>query len=88
MLPPKAVIDLIAEQAGRLFNADTPLPRPELESQMKVLLQSAFSRLDLVSRDEFDGQMLVLARTRTRLEALEAKVSELEARLQAGDKSE
>jgi BMFP domain-containing protein YqiC len=32
--------------------------------------------------------MLVLARTRTRLEALEAKVSELEARLQAGDKSE
>ena len=82
MLPPKAVIDLFADQASRLFNTENPLPRPELESQFKVLLQSAFSRLDLVSRDEFDGQMLVLARTRTRLEALEARVAELEARLQ------
>jgi len=88
MLPPKAVIDLIAEQAGRLFNADTPLPRPELEGQFRVLLQSAFSRLDLVSRDEFDSQMLVLARTRSRLEALEARVSELEARLPAAGQAD
>ena len=88
MLPPKAVIDLIAEQASRLFNADSPLPRPEMESQFKALLQSAFSRLDLVSRDEFDGQMLVLARTRSRLEALEARVAELEARLEQQHKPE
>ena len=81
MLPPKAVIDLLAEQAGRLFSTDSPLPRPELESQFKALLQSAFSKLELVSRDEFDGQMAVLARTRSRLEALEARVAELEARL-------
>ena len=88
MLPPKAVIDLIAEQASRLFNADNPLPRPELEGQFKMLLQSAFSRLDLVSRNEFDSQMLVLARTRTRLEALEARAAELEARLQAAGKAD
>jgi len=35
----------------------------------------------LVSREEFDSQMTVLARTRSRLEALEAKVAEMEERL-------
>ena len=44
-------------------------------------MQGAFSKLDLVSRDEFDSQMVVLARTRARLEALEKQVAELEARL-------
>jgi len=46
-----------------------------------VLMQGAFSKLDLVSRDEFDSQMVVLARTRARLEALEKQVAELEARM-------
>ena len=45
------------------------LPRAEVEAQFKVLLQSAFGKLDLVSRDEFDSQMVVLGRTRARLEA-------------------
>ncbi|MBO3276157.1 accessory factor UbiK family protein [Pseudomonas schmalbachii] len=81
MLPPKAFLDAISQQAGRLFGGEPPLPKAELESQFKVLLQGAFSKLDLVSRDEFDSQMVVLARTRARLEALEAKVAELEAKL-------
>ncbi|WP_277052393.1 accessory factor UbiK family protein [Zestomonas thermotolerans] len=80
MLPPKALIDALASQATRLFGTDSPLPRTELESQFKALLQSAFSKLDLVSREEFDSQMTVLARTRARLEALEARVAELEAK--------
>ena len=46
-------------------------------------MQSGFSKLDLVSREEFDSQMAVLARTRARLEALEAKVAEMEARSSA-----
>ncbi|SDI81161.1 hypothetical protein SAMN05216189_100947 [Pseudomonas delhiensis] len=81
MLPPKAFLDALGQQASRLFGGESPLPRAELEAQFKVLLQSAFGKLDLVSRDEFDSQMVVLARTRARLEALEAKVAELEARL-------
>lgn len=81
MLPPKAFLDAISQQAGRLFGGESPLPKAELEAQFKVLMQSAFSKLDLVSRDEFDSQMVVLARTRARLEALEAKVTEMEARL-------
>ncbi|MCL6690454.1 accessory factor UbiK family protein [Pseudomonas sp. R3.Fl] len=81
MLPPKAFLDALGQQASRLFGGESPLPHAELEAQFKVLLQSAFGKLDLVSRDEFDSQMVVLARTRARLEALEAKVAELEARL-------
>ena len=83
MLPPKAVLDMFANQASRLFGTDSPLSRVELETQLKTLLQSAFGKLDLVGRDEFDAQMVVLARTRARLEALETRVAELEARLEA-----
>ncbi len=79
MLTPKAFLDALTSQASRLFDGDRPLPRPEFERQFKALLQSGFGKLDLVSREEFDSQMAVLARTRARLEALEAKVAELEA---------
>ena len=85
MLPPKALLDTFSTHASRLFSGDNPLPRAELESQFKALLQSGFAKLDLVSREEFDSQMVVLARTRARLEALEAKVAELEAKLSAAD---
>lgn len=81
MLPPKALFDSISTHAGRLLGSDNPLPRAEIESQFKALLQSSFSKLDLVSREEFDSQMVVLARTRARLEALESKVSALEEQL-------
>ena len=81
MLAPKDFLDALSGQAARLFNGDTALPRNEIGSQFKALLQSGFSKLDLVSREEFDSQMVVLARTRARLETLEAKVAEMEARL-------
>jgi len=78
MLAPKAFLDALSDQASRLFNTDATTPRAELENQFKALLQSGFSKLELVSREEFDSQMVVLARTRARLEALEAKVAQLE----------
>ncbi|AMK28781.1 accessory factor UbiK family protein [Pseudomonas mosselii] len=81
MLAPKAFLDALSDQASRLFSGDTAAPRAELESQFKVLMQGAFSKLDLVSREEFDSQMVVLARTRARLETLEKQVAELEARM-------
>lgn len=80
MLAPKAFLDALSGHASRLFNGETPIPRNEFETQFKALLQSGFSKLDLVSREEFDSQMAVLARTRARLEALEAKVAEMEAK--------
>lgn len=77
----KALLDALSDQASRLFSSDTAQPRAELENQFKVLMQGAFSKLDLVSREEFDSQMVVLARTRARLEALEKQVAELEERI-------
>lgn len=55
-------------------------PAADLEKNLRALLASAFSRLDLVTREEFDVQREVLARTRAKLEALEAKLAELEKR--------
>ena len=43
-----------------------------------AILQSALARLDLVSREEFEVQKAVLAKTRQKLEALEQRVAEIE----------
>jgi len=55
-------------------------PAADLEKNLRVLLQSTFARLDLVTREEFDVQREVLARTRAKLQELEAKLAELENR--------
>lgn len=52
--------------------------RRDLEDNFKAVLQSGLTRLDLVSRQEFDVQAAVLRRTRHKLEALEARLATLE----------
>ena len=56
----------------------------ELQASFRAVLRSGLARLDLVTREEFEGQRAVLLRTREKLEALEGTVAELEARHQAG----
>ena len=53
-------------------------PAKDLEKNVKAMLTQGFSRLDLVTREEFDIQSQLLARTREKLNALEARVAELE----------
>lgn len=53
----------------------------EVEHNLRTVLSEAISRLDLITREEFDAQQRVLTRTRERLEALEQEVAELERRL-------
>lgn len=53
----------------------------DLEGNFKAVLQAQLSKLDLVSRQEFDVQAALLVRTQTALAALEARLKELEARL-------
>ena len=50
----------------------------ELESNFRAVLRSGLSKLDLVTREEFDVQQAVLAKTREKLEALEARLEALE----------
>ncbi len=53
--------------------------RGDLEKNFKSILQSGLSKMDLVTREEFAVQAAVLARTREKLEELEAQLAELEA---------
>lgn len=59
-------------------------PAKDVERNVKAMLSQGFSKLDLVTREEFDTQAQVLARTRLRLEELERRVAELEQKLAAG----
>jgi BMFP domain-containing protein YqiC len=54
-------------------------PAADMQKNMKALLAQQFARLDLVTHDELETQVLVLARTREKLEALEQRVEALEA---------
>ncbi len=53
-------------------------PVKDVEKNVRVLLAAAFSRLDLVTREEFDVQQALLQRTREKLIVLETKVATLE----------
>ncbi|MDH3955041.1 MAG: accessory factor UbiK family protein [Gammaproteobacteria bacterium] len=52
--------------------------REDLEDNFRAVLRSSLSKLDLVTREEFEVQEAVLAKTRDKLEALEARLKELE----------
>lgn len=56
-------------------------PAKDLEKNVKAFMSQGFAKLDLVTREEFDIQADVLVKTRNKLEALEARVAELEAKL-------
>ncbi len=71
--------DFQDRMSGLLKNS----PAKDLERNVKSMLSQGFSKLDLVTREEFDTQTQVLLRTRTRLEELERRVAELEQRLAA-----
>jgi len=55
-------------------------PAKDIERNIKATMSAAFSKLDLVTREEFDVQQGVLAKTREKLTALEARISALEAK--------
>jgi BMFP domain-containing protein YqiC len=67
--------------AARIGQAIENSPAKDIQRNVRSMLQSGLSRLDLVTREEFDIQAQVLARTREKIERLEAIVAELEARL-------
>lgn len=52
--------------------------KKDMEKTFHSVLQSTFTKLDLVTREEFDTQTKVLARSRKKIEALEEKIKELE----------
>lgn len=71
-------MQLIEEFSSKLRETFAKSPAGDLDKNIHALLQSAFTKLALVSREEFDVQTEVLRRTREKLEALEKKLTELE----------
>ncbi len=61
-------------------------PAADVERNVRAMKTQAFSKLDLVTREEFDVQADLLARTRARVDQLAATVEQLESRLSALDK--
>jgi BMFP domain-containing protein YqiC len=74
---------LLSELSARLSEMAASNPAKDFQKNVRGVLSGAFSRLDLVSREEYDVQVEVLARAREKLAALEARVAELEAKLAA-----
>ena len=53
----------------------------DIEKNIRAIVQQSFAKLDLVTREEFEVQSQVLARTRAKLEVLEKQVAEMEAKI-------
>lgn len=68
---------------GKINQAIESSPAKDIEKNVKAMMTQGFSKLDLVTREEFDIQSQVLAKTRTKLEALEQRVQQLEEALAA-----
>ncbi len=71
-------INQAIQQAVKLVPDDMIRFQEDIEKNLKSALQAAFSKMELVSREEFDIQAELLSRTRALLEELEKKISELE----------
>ena len=71
------ILNDISERMRQVFAQS---PAADLEKNLRAMLTSLFSRLDLVTREEFDVQRQVLLRTREQLNRLEAQLVELERR--------
>jgi BMFP domain-containing protein YqiC len=77
------IIEDISSKLNAVANSS---PAKDIEKNMRALLTQGFAKLDLVTREEFDVQAQVLARTREKVTALEALVAELEAQRKSAEK--
>ena len=76
MLLPKQLEDL-AKNLYNILPKNMQILEEDLKQQFKEILQSAFTHLDLITREEFDVQIKVLARSREKIDALEKAVNQL-----------
>ncbi|AOY00995.1 accessory factor UbiK family protein [Jeongeupia sp. USM3] len=73
------------EISSKISEAIAASPAKDVEKNVRAMMASAFTRMDLVTREEFEIQQDVLARTREKLTELEARVNALEGKLLAGN---
>lgn len=71
----------LANRLSKVLPDNVQKMQKDVEKNFHVVLQSAFNKMDLVTRDEFDAQTKVLARSRKKIDDLESKVKTLEKHL-------
>ncbi len=71
-------IDELAKRLSASLPPGVNVLKEDVQNNMRNVLHAAFSKMDLVTREEFEVQAQVLLRTRTKLEELEKKIAELE----------
>ena len=78
MIDPKHINEFVEKILNELPEGLKELPT-EMQAHLRAGLLAAFSKMELVTREEFDTQAAVLRKTRMKLEMLEKKISELES---------
>lgn len=84
MIDPKLLDDL-ARRIAEGVPSNLALLQDDLRRNLRGRLETALASMDLITREEFDIQAAVLARTREKLERLERRVAELERRSSEGE---
>ncbi len=87
MFDPKAIDDIANRLAGAVPPGFSNL-KEEMEKNFRAILQGALGKLDLVSREEFEVQKAVLAKTRSKLEDLEKRLAAMEQEPQSGQEQD
>jgi len=78
MKGPQDIFSQLQGQFGQFVPDMARAAKDDFEAQARASVTSVLSRLELVTREEFDAQQAVLLKTRAMVEALEARVTELE----------
>jgi hypothetical protein len=77
----KEKIEMIISDITKILPEDLNVLKDDIEKNLRATLNATFSKMDLVTREEFDIQASLLSRTREKLEGLQEKLSALEEQL-------
>ena len=78
----KEKIEMIISDITKILPEDLNVMKDDIEKNLRTTLNAAFSKMDLVTREEFDIQASLLSRTREKLEGLQEMLSALEEQLE------
>ena len=78
----KEKIEMAVSDITKILPEDVNILKDDLEKNVRATLNATFSKMELVTREEFDIQASLLSRTRVKLEELQKKLSELEKEIE------
>jgi BMFP domain-containing protein YqiC len=78
----KEKIEMAISDITKILPEDVNILKDDLEKNVRATLNATFSKMELVTREEFDIQASLLSRTRVKLEELQKKLSELEKEIE------